>query len=55
MFGVFALSGFSEAPVSQAAKPSLPPQLLRRGDCRRTDQRNQKNRQTQRTPGAAVE
>lgn len=50
-----SLSGFRQAPVSQAAEPSLPPQLLRGGDCRRAEQRNQKNGQAQRTPGAAVE
>lgn len=48
-------SGVGKAPVSKAAEPSLSAQLLRRGDCRRSDQRNQKNRQTHRAPGAAVE
>lgn len=49
------LSGLSQAPVAQAAEPSLPPQLLRGGDCGRAEQRDQKNGQAQRTPGAAVE
>lgn len=52
---VCVLSDFCKAPISQAATPPISAQLLCRGDCRWTDQRDKKNRQTQWTPGASVE